>query len=69
MTFDEIYTDLREGVKRAIVGVDPAELGTDRTFVTCRCGRPAYLGASDGVPRCPACEYLPCETCDCVSAD
>lgn len=39
---------------------------TAEQITTCRCGRPAYLGASDGVPRCPACEYLPCETCDCV---
>lgn len=32
----------------------------------CRCGRPAYLGATDGDPRCLSCEYLPCETCDCA---
>lgn len=32
----------------------------------CRCGRPVFYAIDDQTPYCPACEYGPCATCDCV---
>lgn len=34
----------------------------------CKCGRFAFFALNDPTPYCPACEYQPCETCDCVPA-
>jgi hypothetical protein len=32
----------------------------------CRCGRPAFYGVDSIDPRCPGCEYMAAETCDCT---
>lgn len=37
MTFNDIYESCREGVRRAVVGVDPATPGQDRTVTVYFC--------------------------------
>lgn len=32
----------------------------------CRCGRPAFYSFRSPSPRCPGCEYMASETCDCA---
>lgn len=33
----------------------------------CRCGRPVFYALDNPIPLCPACEFMPAATCDCVA--
>lgn len=54
--------------------IDPKSPVRVRNPEPCRCGRPAVYLATWGVGAdgavlayCPACEYAPCDTCDCAA--
>lgn len=52
MTFDEMYDDLREGVRRVVVGVDRAEPGQDRSVTLARCAECGSPFQSEGAVVC-----------------
>jgi hypothetical protein len=51
-------------LSRALMRYQDAEAASD-PHRPCQCGREVFM-SRDGTRRCPGCEYMAAETCDCV---